>query len=130
MLLFVVQKLKRRLTALAKTKALSDDKKKKVEDAFVTKLMSSEESEEEEEEDGSKCVSFTIHLLPWRSDKLTDLFLSLDQKHTKKQSKKSTQMTLKRYQGVESIRPVPTGVPTWCIIIRIPTSIGFSKPLN
>ena len=45
-------------------------------------LMSSEESEEE---DGSKCASFTIHPLPWRSDKLTDLFLSLDQKHTKKQ---------------------------------------------
>ena len=103
------------MTALAKTKALSDDKKKKVEDAFVIKLMSSEESEEEEEEDGSKSVSFTIHPLPWCSDKLTDLFLSLDQKHTKKQSKKNTQMTFKCYQGDESIRPVPTGVPMWCI---------------
>jgi hypothetical protein len=107
--------LKRRLTALAKTKALSDDKKKKVEDAFVTEMMSSEESEEEEEEDGSKSVSFTIRPLPWRNERITELFLGLDQKHTKKQSKKSTQMTLKRYQGENSTRPVPTGVPTWCI---------------
>ena len=54
----------------------------------MTEMMSSEESEEDEEEDGSKSVSFTIRPLPWRSDKVTELFLSLDQKHTKKQSKK------------------------------------------
>ena len=102
--------MKRCLTALAKTKALSDDKKK-VEGAFVTEMMSSEGSEE----DDSKSVSFTVRPLPWRNDKMTELFLSLDQKHTKKQSKKITQMTLKHYMGEESTRPVPTGVPTWCI---------------
>ena len=107
--------MKRRLTALAKTKAISEDKKKKVEDAFVTEMMSSEESEEDEEEDGSKSVLFIIRPLPWRSDKVTELFLSLDQKYTKKQSKKSTQMTLKRYQGDDSTRSVPTNVPAWCI---------------
>ena len=69
----------------------------------------------EEEEDGSQSVAFLIHQLPWRSDMLTELFLSLDHKHGKKQSKKSTQMTLRRYKGEDSTRPVPHGVPTWCI---------------
>ena len=75
-----------------KTKALSDEKKKKVEDAFTIELMSSEESDKEED-NGSKSVSFLIHPLPWRHDKITDLFLNLDRKHSKKHSKKS-QITL------------------------------------
>ena len=103
------------MAALAKTKVLSDDKKKKVEDAFIIEMMSSEESEEEEEEDGSTSISFTVRPLPWRHDRVTELFLSLDHKHSKKQLKKSTQMTLKHFQGDNSTRPVSTDVPAWCI---------------
>ena len=89
--------------------------KEKVEDAFVIEMMSSEESGEEEEEDGSTSISFTIRPLPWCHDRITELFLSLDHKHCKKQSKKSTQMTLKHFHGDNSTLPVPTGVPAWCI---------------
>ena len=107
--------MKRRLSTLAKTKALTDEKKKKFEPAFTVELISSEESDVEEEEDGSQSVAFLIRQLPWRSDVVTELFLNLDHKFCKKQSKKSTQMTLRRYKGEDSTRPVPNGVPTWCI---------------
>ena len=102
------------MSTLAKTKALTDEKKKKFEPAFTVDLISSEESDIEEV-DGSKSVAFLIRQLPWRSDMVTELFLNLDHKYCKKQSKKSTQMTLRRYKGKDSTRPVPSGIPTWCI---------------
>lgn len=77
--------------------------------------MSSEESEIEEEDDGSKTVSFVIYQIPWHYDKITELFLSLDHKHTKKQSVKSTQMTPRQLQGNDSNREIPDEIPSWCV---------------
>ena len=75
-IIILPQKLKRRLSALAKTKAFTDEKNKKFEPAFTVDLISSEESSLEEA-DGLQSVTFLVRQLPWRSDVVTDLFLNL-----------------------------------------------------
>ena len=70
-------------------------------------------SSEDSEDDGL----FTVHSLPWRSEKATSLILSLDNKHKKKQSRKSKIMTFDRKDGTVLDRHKPTtgSVPAWAI---------------
>lgn len=77
--------------------------------SFIPELMSSEESED----DGT----YTIRPLPWRSEKVTDLFYRLDGKIDKKKSKRSKRMTSDRFKGDPSDRTVPTdmSIPSWCV---------------
>ena len=113
-----VQKLKRRQVALWKTNALSDEEKNKWAVCLKMELMSSKESDGSDEEDEEK-ASFTKRPIPWRSEKVTSLFLSLDRKFNKTLTKRSIQMTQSRKTGLPSDRPKPDlndlDLPDWAL---------------
>ena len=106
-----IQKLKRRQAALAKTTALSPAQKDKWSVVLKAELMSSEESEADE-----NGPVFVVRPLIWQADKVSEFLMNLDRKYTKHQSRKSSQMTVKRNKGVPSDREKPTqGVPEWAL---------------
>ena len=71
-LFFSMQKLKSRRIAVQKSAAISDKDKALWKECLLEELVSSEDSDE----DGSL---FT-HPLPWRGEKVNNLFTSLDRK--------------------------------------------------
>ena len=109
---FLLQKLKRRQTALFKTNALNQAQKEKWAPCIVAEMMSSEESDGDDNGDEESTV-FVVRPLPWRSDKVNSFFSSLDSKFSKNQSKKSAMMTVRRSKGLPSDRPRPSSVPDW-----------------
>ena len=107
-----VQKLKRRQTALAKTSSMTTVQKEKWAFSLTAEFMSSEESASESEENEGK---FIIRPIPWRSEKISSFFASLDKKAAKNQSRRSVRMTMGRKPGLPSHRAMPTGLPQWAI---------------
>ena len=81
--------------------------------------MSSEDSNTSDTNADVECdksdAKFVVRPLPWRSEKCESFFLSLDHKHAKGQSKKSSLMTYQRTKGLPSDRPKPDGVPVWAV---------------
>ena len=75
-LFFSIQKLKSRKIAVQKSAAISDKDKALWKECLLEELVSSEDSDE----DGS----FFVRPLPWRSEKVNNLFTSLDRKLEKK----------------------------------------------
>jgi len=104
-----LQKLNARKAALSESTVIADKDKKKLKECLAADLMSSEESEE----DGS----FIVHPLPWRSEKATGVFHSLDKKHDRRKTKRSKVMTFQRKKGHMSDRPIPLKglVPDWTV---------------
>ena len=76
---------------------------------LVPEIISSEESGEE---DVGQCV---VRPLPWRSEKVTNLFAILDHKHGKYQTVRSKKMSYERRDGLPSDRPKPEDgtLPKW-----------------
>lgn len=60
---------------------------------------------------------FEVRPLPWRDRNVSALFVALDRKKKKKQTKKSKQMTVERKEGLPSDRPIPSMdfVPQWAV---------------
>lgn len=95
---------------------------------MATEYMSSEHSmsETDEEADGdhsgsdterSRVKVFSVSTLPWRSAQLGDLMHRLDRKFKRKQSSKSTNMTLQRQnRGIISSRPAPEDAPPFALV--------------
>lgn len=105
----ILQKLNVRVAALAKSKAVTEQEKARWKEALLPSLVSSEDSDEE--------GSFTVRPLPWRSEKASEFFFTLDEKHERKRSIRSKMMTFQRNYGLPSDRqkpPVGT-VPEWCL---------------
>ena len=76
--------MKTRQSALKKTTALTEEEKQKWAAVMTLEMMSSEESDAGSDDDGESKSTFIKHiLLPWRSDKVTSLFRSLDRKACK-----------------------------------------------
>ena len=97
-----------------KTNALTEDEKRKWTAVMNMAMMSSEESDAASGDDENICI-FIKHPLPWRNDKVSSLFKSLDRKASKGQSKRSTQMTQQRILGSQSQCPRPSTVPDWAL---------------
>ena len=72
---FSILLLKRRKAALTKSSTMTDEQKKKWM-PFVSDMMSSEESEDGDEEQ----ITFQVHPLLWRSDKVTAFIKKLNLK--------------------------------------------------
>lgn len=109
--MFELQKLKTRKAALQRTKSVTEKQKMAFKGVLIPEMMSSEESED----DGT----FSVSLLPWRSDNASDFFYGLDSKHTKRSSKKSQKMCFERCElGRKSsrVKPASKGVPEWCFV--------------
>ena len=70
--------------------------------------MSSEESDSDAE-----VGKFITKPLPWRSDKVSKLFVSLDRKSQRYRSKRSRLMDFNREIGVVSDRPQPSFLEDW-----------------
>ena len=88
-----------------KAAGATEESKKKWLPCFQAELMSSEEScGEDESEDGQ----FVIRPLVWRSEKVTTLFTTLDEKYHKHQSIRSKKMSFTRKDGLPSDRLQPT----------------------
>ena len=110
-----LQKFKMRKAAFAKTTAITEEEKKNWAAIMKLEMMSSEESgcdSGSDHEDGVTSM-FIKHPLPWRSNKITALFKSLDGKARKRQSRRGQQMMQQRTVGSPSARTRPTGVPEW-----------------
>ena len=107
--ILLIQKLKFRKIALQKSSAISEKDKTPWRECLVEELVSSEESDE----DGA----FVIHPLPWRSEKVTTFFTSLNRKGDRRKSRKSKMMTFERKTGFMSdrARPCPGSVPDWAL---------------
>ena len=56
--------------------------------------------------------------LPWRADKVSSFFRSLDKKQDKRRSKKSKVMTYERKTGLPSdrLKPVRGSEPVWTVM--------------
>lgn len=104
-----MQKLNSRKAALVKTKTISERQKPPFRASLLPCLMSSEDSED----DGT----FSIRPLPWRSDKASVVYHTLDEKHDRRRSTKSKMMTFERKIGMPSDRKKPhaKSVPDWCL---------------
>lgn len=104
-----IQKLNSRLVTLVKTKSIAEDEKPKWKESLTLSLMSSEDSDDE--------GSFSVRPLPWRSQRATNFFHTLDGKYERKLSVKSKRMKYIRKEGLVSDRERPnTGsVPGWCL---------------
>ena len=107
--LLYLQKLASRQVALEKSTSTSENDKEKWKECLIEELISSEDSDE----DGS----FLVRPLPWRAEKVTNLFCSLDKKQDKKRSKKSKIMTFERKTGLPSYRtkPMERSIPAWTV---------------
>ena len=101
----VMQKLASRQVALEK----SAKDKERWRECLTEDLISSEDSKD----DGS----FLVRPLPWRSEKVTSFFSSLDRKQSKRKSRKSKMMMMARKEGQMSERPKPPpgSLPTWAL---------------
>ena len=108
-----IQKMQRRKAALLKTSALTEEEKTKWASVITVEMMSSEESAGSGSEDDGVTNMFIKHPLPWRSDKVSSLFKSLDHKAQKGLSKRSKQMTQDRVVGLASQRVKPVDIPEW-----------------
>ena len=85
-----------RKASFAKTSAITEEEKKRWAAVMKLEMMSSEESDCDthsgsDNEDGVTSM-FIKHPLPWRNDKVTAPFKSLDGKTRKNQSRRSQQM--------------------------------------
>ena len=69
--------------------------------SFIAKLISSEESADEDE------GQFLVRPLHWRSEKVDDLFATLDRKYRKRQTIRSKKVSFERMEGLPSDRPKP-----------------------
>lgn len=96
---------------------MTESQKEKWGPCLVLDLMSSEESGDEdgEDEDSEGGHAFRVRPLPWRSEKVTSFYIQLDKKFSKKQSRRSSIMTLKRHIGLVSDRPQPYDLPNWMV---------------
>ena len=87
-----------------RTSALTEKEKKIWEAVMSTEMMSSE----------NECSSALCKRpLPWRYEKVSLFFKSLDHKVTKGQSKLSQQMTQNCTAGIVSQRPKPAVFSDW-----------------
>ena len=104
----------KRRTALEKTSALSEEAKQKWMPCLTPDLISSEESVDEDE------GQFLVRSLHWRSEKVDDLFATLDRKHGKRQSIRSKKMSFERTEGLPSDRAKPQDetLPNWLFKIQ------------
>ena len=104
---------------MAKTSSLTSAMKEKWSPCLTVDLMSSEESESDYDDENERCgdirFGFIVRPLPWRSDRVTNFVLSLDQKFYKNQTKRSQMMMQKREKGLPSDRPQPDSLPDWCV---------------
>ena len=80
---------------------MSEEVKEKFLPCLVPDLISSEESGEEDE------GQFIVRPLPWRSEKVDNLFRTLDHKHGKQQTIRSKKMSYERKDGLPSDQPKP-----------------------
>ena len=105
--------MKNRKAALMRTSALTEKEKKIWEAVMSTEMMSSEESDAGSNSDNESSSALCKRPLPWRNEKVSSFFKSLDHKVTKGQSKRSQQITQNRTAVVVSQRPKPAGFPDW-----------------
>ena len=90
--------------------AWSEKGKEKWMKVFTSDLHSSEESDEN---DGEIII---VKPLPWRSERVTEMFHRLDEKIDEGKSAQAKRQKRRRVMGVEpSARPQPPGLPKWAV---------------
>ena len=107
------QKLEKRRTALQKTTAIGNSIKERWKPALHIDMMSSEDSEWEEDNEGNSYKTFMTRPIPWRSEKVSSFFHTLDHKAKKSSSEKSVMMSFGRRKGVPTDRQKPEDLPDW-----------------
>ena len=96
---------------MAKTSSVKDENKEKWKDVLTLDFMSSEESAVEENLDGSQRYVLYVSDLWWRAESVTSFFHRLDEKGSKKKSKKSEMQTRPRINKGVSDRGKPEAFP-------------------
>lgn len=99
-----LQKRDDRLATLAKTSSVKDENKEKWKDVLTLDFMSSEESAVEENLDGSQRHVLYVSDLWWRAKSVASFFHRLDEKCSKKKSKKSEMQT--RHKSIKGCQTV------------------------
>ena len=96
---------------MAKTSSVKDEKKQKWKDVLTIDFMSSEESAVEENSDGSQRHVLYVSDLRWRAECVTSFFHRLDEKGSKRKSKKSEMQTRPRINKGVSDSGKPEAFP-------------------
>ena len=124
-----MQKLRRRKDILNKTATWSENEKAEFGKGMQLCCMSPEHSEENDDEERSSSSSesdgegqqrpktkvIRVRPLSWRSEKLVNLFNSLDRKHMRKSSERARSMMKKRGVGDVLEQRAPDSVPAWMV---------------
>jgi hypothetical protein len=102
-----IQKIEKRLGAL-KTSGWTSSRKERVQRVLTIEVISSEDSFEERDLDG-RVVKKVLRRknLPWRSNKCTKYFRSLDKKYMSKLSFQGFRQVTPVEEGGDSLRPAP-----------------------
>lgn len=89
--------------------SMAPKEKEKWSKVFISELHSSEESGEED--------VIIVKTLPWRSDRVTQMFHQLDEKVQEGKSSQAKRQKKRRVVGVNnSTRPKPSGLPKWAVV--------------
>ena len=109
-LIFIIQKLRRRVSAMKSSTMLTEQMKEKIRQILTADHMSSEESGSGEDE-GRQLV---VRPPPWRSAEAQSTIDSLDRKADRRRSERAREMMTHRVVGAASTRPAPDG-PEWAV---------------
>ena len=121
----LLQKRLKRQKALLQSISIPTEEKSKFKDCLSVEYMSSEHSVSEDnldQENSSEDENFPRKRvlcrrpLPWRSQELNNLFLKLDRKANRKQSPRSSSMTIDRRDGSPSERKAPDDAPEFALL--------------
>ena len=120
----LLQKRLKRQKALLQSISIPTEEKSRFKDCLSVEYMSSEHSVSEDnldQENSSEDENFPRKRvlcrkpLPWRSQELHNLFLKLDRKANRKQSQRSSSMTIDRRDGSPSERKAPDDAPEFAL---------------
>ena len=120
----LLQKRLKRQKALLQSISIPTEEKSRFKDCLSVEYMSSEHSVSEDnldQENSSEDENFPRKRvlcrrpLPWRSQELNNLFLKLDWKANRKQSQRSSLMTIDRRDGSPSQRKAPDDAPEFAL---------------
>ena len=105
--LIITQKLQNRLAALERS-TISAHQKSKLMAVLTLDFMSSEESNDDSDDELED--TYIVRELPWRSSKVDDVFIQLDEETKRSMSKQSKRQQKKQiYSEEPSSRPIPSG---------------------
>lgn len=116
-ILFYVQKLTRRTSALELVKWTDHHEKGRAAEVLVMDAMSSEDSCYEDDENGNaKVAKYAVRKLPWESRAMKKIKKKLDKAYRKRLSKRAKERIVDRIEAEElSERQPPNEFPEWAL---------------